>query len=360
MNIKKRNELKKKKNDFSICQDELILKIQDLKKKILSVDKDMGEIDKKMTKLKAKKDVDGDKNFKELKTKKTNTKRKITILNKELDKLKKDRKEVPILKLENIKRSYGEVQALKGISFEIKSGERVGLIGGNGAGKTTVSEIIMGLNKGDEGKITYGFEYKNVPQESMGMQFQDSNYPSGLTVKDIIMFARNVHHLDMTTEQLKKLLDIFQMGEFYNKNSRSLSGGQRQKLNILLSVLHKPKIVIMDELSTGLDISAREEIIKFTDELLSANNMSAIVISHHTEEITKICDRVIVFDRGTIVAQGLIKDIEKEYGSLDNFMRKHIEFGNQNNKTSSDFKIDKSNKKKKEKKRKLKLLGGGK
>ncbi len=250
----------------------------------------------------------------------------------------------PVLVVKNLSKNYGEFKALNKVSFELKKGERIGLIGGNGAGKTTISEIITGINQGTSGSITYGFEYKEKPQESLGMQFQDSNYPSGLTVKDIIAFARNVHHLDMSNDQLKGLLKIFQMEEFYAKNSRSLSGGQRQKLNILLSVLHKPNIIILDELSTGLDISAREEIIKFTDKLLEQNNMSAIVISHHTEEIRKICDKVIVLDRGKIIAQGKISDIEKKHGSLENFMRKNIELGNKNNEKTIDLQLDPTNK----------------
>ncbi|TCG10557.1 ABC transporter ATP-binding protein [Mycoplasma todarodis] len=242
-------------------------------------------------------------------------------------------KKSPIIKVNKVTKEYGELKALDNISFELMPGERVGLIGGNGAGKTTISEIIVGLNQGTKGTIEYGFDYKEQPQEKIGMQFQDSNYPSGLTIKDIIKFAINVHKIKITNEELTNLLKIFQMTDFYNRPSRSLSGGQRQKLNILLSVLHKPKLVIFDELSTGLDVLARDEIIKFSDTLLRQNEISAILISHHTEEIERICDKVIVLDHGKVMDRASIADIQRDHGSLEAFMKKIIKAGNQTQNT---------------------------
>ncbi len=239
----------------------------------------------------------------------------------------------PILKVKKVTKEYGELKALDDISFELMPGERVGLIGGNGAGKTTISEIIVGLNKGTKGTIEYGFDYKEQPQEKIGMQFQDSNYPSGLTIKDIIKFAINVHKIKISNKELANLLNIFQMTDFYNRPSRSLSGGQRQKLNILLSVLHKPKLVIFDELSTGLDVLARDEIIKFSDTLLRQNGISAILISHHVEEIERICDKVIVLDHGKVIKRATIVDIKKQHGTLEEFLKKIIQAGNKTQNT---------------------------
>ena len=238
-------------------------------------------------------------------------------------------KDAPVLKVNNITKKFGHFYALNDISFEIAKGERIGLIGGNGAGKTTISEIIVGINKPTSGTIEFGFDFIHSPKEGIGMQFQQSNYPSGLTVKDIITFAINLRKLTITEEELKSLLETFQMGEFYKRKVRMLSGGQRQKLNILLSIIHNPKLVILDELSTGLDISAREEIINFTDKLLSKNNMSAILISHHMEEIKSLCSKVIILDHGKISEIKTIKDIEKKHGSLHNFSKKLISESNQ-------------------------------
>ena len=263
----------------------------------------------------------------------------------------------PLLNVQNITKQFGSLKALDNVTFSIMPGERIGLIGGNGAGKTTVTEIISGINKPTTGTVTYGFDFDVTPKENIGMQFQQSTYPSGLSVKDIIKFAINLRKLQMKPTELLDLMKIFQMEEFYTWKVRALSGGQRQKLNILLSILHKPKLVILDELSTGLDISAREEIINFTDKLLTDMKMSAIVISHHMGEIESLCSKVVVLDRGTVVEIMEIKDIVKEYGSLNNFSRKLISNSNEalrksaaaNNQNTLELKINKKSNKKKTK-----------
>ena len=232
--------------------------------------------------------------------------------------------DAPIIKVNNLTKKFSNFVALNKINFEIRRGERIGIIGGNGAGKTTLTEIIAGINKPSSGTITYGFEFESSPKERLGMQFQQSDYPSGLTVKDIVLFARNLRKLTISQEELFDLLKIFQMEEFYFRKVRSLSGGQRQKLNILLSIIHNPRLLILDELSTGLDISAREDIIKFTNDLLNRRKMTSIVISHHMEEIKALCDRVIILDRGKIDSIMSVKDIEKKYGSLSEYARKVI------------------------------------
>ena len=235
----------------------------------------------------------------------------------------------PVLRVKNLTKKFGDFVALDNVSFDVKRGERIGLIGGNGAGKTTATEIIAGINKPTSGKLEFGFDFVSNPKEGVGMQFQQSTYPSGLTVKDIISFAKNLRKLDLDQKALKELLDVFQMRDFYNRKVRSLSGGQRQKLNILLSIIHNPKLVILDELSTGLDISARENIIKFTDELLKRNNMSAILISHHMAEIKALCSRIILLDNGKVVDDKSVEEIEKKYGSLSEYSRKMIAISNE-------------------------------
>ena len=238
-------------------------------------------------------------------------------------------KAAPLLKIDKITKQFGSFKALDEVSFQIKRGERIGLIGGNGAGKTTLTEIIAGINKPTSGTVTYGFNFEDTPKENIGMQFQQSTYPSGLTVKDIIKFAINLRKLTITPVELLELMKVFQMEEFYSRKVRSLSGGQRQKLNILLSILHNPKLVILDELSTGLDISAREEIINFADKLLKDMGMSAIVISHHMGEISALCSRVVVLDRGEVVGIKPIAEIVKKHGSLEKYAKKIIRKSNE-------------------------------
>lgn len=245
-----------------------------------------------------------------------------------------------ILELKDVTKKFGDFIAVNNVSFKISKGDRIGIIGANGAGKTTITEIIAGISKPTSGEIKYGYKYEDSPKEGIGMQFQQSEYPSGLSVKDIVNFARNLRKLSMTNDEVKKLLAIFKMEDFYNKQVRSLSGGQKQKLNILLSIIHSPHIVILDELSTGLDISARHDIINFTDKLLKERDMTAIIISHHMSEIKALCSKVITMDRGRLIETREIKDIEKEYGSLDKYARTLIEKGNVESKRASSKGID--------------------
>ncbi len=244
-----------------------------------------------------------------------------------------------VVKLEKVSKKFGNFAAVNNVSFEIKKGEIVGLVGANGAGKTTISEMIVGLTKPTSGQIEYGFNYDKVPQEKIGMQFQDASYPSGLSIKDVIKFAQKVHGLKMSKKELKSLLRVFQIDDFYNKKPRSLSGGQRQKLNIFMSILHKPELVILDELSTGLDISAREEIISFTKQLIRQNGLSAIVISHQMEELKDLCDRLIILDKGKVKLETTIKEIEKKQPLAD-FMRKLINDSRGDSANEVDLKLD--------------------
>ena len=238
--------------------------------------------------------------------------------------MKKNTKTNNVLELKNVTMKFKNFKALDDVSFTIEQGERVALLGANGAGKTTVTEIIAGVNKPSSGEIIYGFDFDKSPSEKIGMQFQISNYPSGLTVSDMITFSIKLRHINITESKLKELLETFQMEDFYARKAKSLSGGQRQKLNILMSVLHNPELIIFDELSTGLDAFARENIIKFANEIIGRKNVSAIFISHHMEEVEKLCDRVIVMDQGKIVKMTSVKSIKSKYASLDVYIKKVI------------------------------------
>ncbi|WKX02780.1 ABC transporter ATP-binding protein [Candidatus Mycoplasma mahonii] len=226
-----------------------------------------------------------------------------------------------ILKVKNISKQFGSLKVLDKVSFQMDKGEIIGLVGGNGAGKTTLSEIIAGIITPDSGTIKYIMDYKETFKEKIGMQFQQFEYPSGLTVKDIISFARNLRKLKIANQDLKELLKIFRMEPFYKRRVNNLSGGQKQKLNILISMIHDPEFLILDELSTGLDILSRDEIIKFTKKLLIQNKSSCILISHQMTEIEELCSRVIVLVDGKIAQDRKIKDIKKTRASLSDYIK---------------------------------------
>ena len=222
-----------------------------------------------------------------------------------------------IIEVKDLIKKFGNKVANNKISFDVYKGERLGIIGANGAGKTTLVEQLIGVSKPTKGEIKYNFKYLKTPQERMGMQFQDSSYPEGLTVKDIIDFSLEIYGSQLKKSELMDMLKKFQIEDFYRAKAKGLSGGQQQKLNVFLAIIHKPEIVILDEISTGLDISAREEIIGYIDEITTKEKMTTILISHQMAEIERLCSRIIVLSKGKILYDDSIVNLKKKFKSLE-------------------------------------------
>lgn len=229
-----------------------------------------------------------------------------------------------IIDVQNISKKFKDKIANNNIAFKVYRGDKIGIIGENGAGKTTLVEQLVGISQPTNGKIVYYFRYKRSPQEKMGIQFQDSSYPEGLTVKDVIDFQLDIYGSKISRKRLEKLIDIFKIRKFYREKAKSLSGGQQQKINVLLAIIHDPEIVILDEISTGLDIAAKEEIFSYVKQILENKNMTTLLISHNMSEIERLCKRIIVLENGAITYDGTLKHILDEYESLNQFMFKKL------------------------------------
>lgn len=229
-----------------------------------------------------------------------------------------------VIEVKNLVRFFGTGEkkkiVLNNLNLDIYNGENIALLGGNGAGKTTFVEILAGLNKPNDGEIKYLFNYKKNFQEKIGIQFQDSSYPPAISVKEVIKFMINIYGSKMNNDELNALIKIFGVDEYYNKRASKLSGGQQQRLNVLLALLHKPQIIFLDELSTGLDISIRTRIKRFIRDYSIENKMLVILVSHDMGEVQELCQRIVFLKNGNIVENMLIKDIERKYGSLDEFV----------------------------------------
>ena len=235
-----------------------------------------------------------------------------------------DKNNENIIEVHDTTKTFGNFSALNKVSFNLKKGSRVGIIGANGAGKTTLVEIIAGINLPTSGTIGYGYDFKKIPQEKMGIQFQSSNYPSGLTVRHIIQFAAELHGIKLSKRKIISLLNNFRMKDIYSKNAKSLSGGQRQKLNILISLIHNPSLIILDEVSTGLDVNSRKEILSYVDSYLTKKKISAIIISHHIAEIEKLCTDLLVLSKGQVIEQESIKDFKKKHKNIEIYLDRII------------------------------------
>ncbi len=229
-----------------------------------------------------------------------------------------------LIEVKDLRKSFGDKVVLDGIDIDLYENQNVAILGGNGAGKTTLVEIVVGLNKPTSGEIKYNYKYERNYLEKIGIQFQDSSYPPGLSVKNIIDFIIEMYNCDIPKDDFKGLLKIFGIDQFYNKRASVLSGGQSQRLNALIAIIQKPKILFLDELSTGLDISIRTRIREFIKDYAKNNNMSIVLVSHDMGEIDYLTDRIIFLKNGKKVVDCPKEKIIKEFKTLENFVTKYI------------------------------------
>ncbi|WP_027123765.1 ABC transporter ATP-binding protein [Mycoplasmoides pirum] len=213
--------------------------------------------------------------------------------------------------------------ALDDVSFQIKENEHTAILGANGAGKTTLVEIIAGLNKPTSGKIIYNLRSENYKNQ-IGIQFQGANYPSSLSVADVIKFVMKLYNIKQKDSILNELINVFGIDKIYKKNASSLSGGEAQRVNTLLSLIHNPQVLFLDELSTGLDIKIRTKIKQFIKNYAFKNKITIIIVSHDIEEIEYIAEHIIFLRNGKKVIDTTKKEIINQYGSLMNFFDLNI------------------------------------
>ncbi|MDR2636273.1 MAG: ABC transporter ATP-binding protein [Mycoplasmataceae bacterium] len=243
-------------------------------------------------------------------------------------KIRKNKK--VLVELKCVKKVFGkkhkQVIAINNLSFKLYEGENVALIGANGAGKTTTVEMIMGINKPTQGRVIYSLSEKSSKRKhnlDLGIQFQDSIYPQYIYVKDIVNFIINAYNISIDEKTLEGLVKAFKVDNFYTHRANSLSGGQSQRLNILLAFLHKPKLVFLDELSTGLDITTRNDFKKFIKDYAIKNNITIVLISHDSGEIMSLTDKIIILKNGSIVKEVKTKDF-KNINELEKFIELNI------------------------------------
>lgn len=233
-----------------------------------------------------------------------------------------------ILKVDNIKKSYGKVEVLNGINFEVKSGEKIAIVGANGAGKSTLSEIIARVKQSTSGKIHYYFEEnggesvgKGKISKHIGIQFQDSSYPEFYKVQDLVNFVIGASGLEITSEELENLYETFDLVNFKKDVAKGLSGGQQQRLNILLAIVNNPKLIILDEVGTGLDVESRTKIKSYIKSYAQEHDATILLISHNSDEVIELVDRVIVLHNGLIYNDEPLKDILVKWNnSFDTYM----------------------------------------
>lgn len=228
-----------------------------------------------------------------------------------------------MIHIEGITKNYGSKQVLRGINLSVETGSCTALVGRNGSGKSTLIDIVCKAKKADSGKIRYGFD-ENKIFDYIGVQIQDAQFDSRLKVKEIISLWKSIYN--DTKADLKELIDILEIGEIMNQRSDRISGGQRQKLNIFLSLFHDPKLLIFDELTTGLDASTRDGVQEYLKMLNKRRGKTIFIVSHYMDEVEAICDTAFFLKDGVIFEKGSPDDIKQKYScdSLQEFVKQHM------------------------------------
>jgi len=204
--------------------------------------------------------------------------------------------------VQGLKKSYGDVHAVKGIDFEIKPGEVFGLLGPNGAGKTTTVEILEGLRPRTSGVVTVlGFDpdkQRHQLKDRIGVCLQATNLPEKIRVHEAMQVFASFYsqHVD-----LDKLLARLQLEEKRDAFYSTLSGGQKQRLALALALINDPQLIFLDEPTTGLDPQVRVEIHNLLEEL-KREHRTILMTTHYIEEAERLCDRVAIVDEGRIIA----------------------------------------------------------
>lgn len=215
---------------------------------------------------------------------------------------------VNTIEAKHLCKNYDGVKAIDSISFEIKRGEVFGLLGANGAGKSTTIECILGTRKADGGKASIlGLDPRRERKElfkRVGVQFQESSYQEKITVGEL---CEETASLYKKAADFRTLLSRFGLSEKLKSPVGELSGGQKQRLFIVLALIPEPEVVFLDELTTGLDAKARREVWKCLTEL-KEKGMTILLTSHFMDEVEALCDRIMILKKGNCVFCGTVSE----------------------------------------------------
>ena len=222
---------------------------------------------------------------------------------------------MPSIEVTSLKKHYGDLKAVDDISFTVKEGEVFGLLGPNGAGKTTTIEIMEGLRERDGGDVkVLGFDpWKNGYElhKKIGVIPQEFTFFEKTSPREAIIYYADLFNIKVDPD---KILKEVLLEESAKVNFDSLSGGQKQKTGLALSLVNSPELLFLDEPTTGLDPNARRAIWEVIRGL-KAKGKTIILTTHYLDEAQQLSDRVAIMDHGKIVAMGTTEEIIQEHGS---------------------------------------------
>lgn len=216
--------------------------------------------------------------------------------------------------VQNLCKSYGEKQVLKNLNLSVKHGTVFGLLGANGAGKSTTIECILGTKKADSGTVTLlGQDPKKSRRslfQKIGVQFQEGDYQQEIKVQEL---CEETACLYRNPADWQALCAQFGIGDKLKNPVKSLSGGERQRLFIVLALIPDPELVFLDELTTGLDAKDRRGVWK-TLEKLKDQGLTIFLTSHFMDEVEALCDEICILKKGRPVFYGTVEQAKQQCG----------------------------------------------
>lgn len=216
----------------------------------------------------------------------------------------------PILEVRNLVKRYKTVDAVNGVSFSIPRGICFGLLGPNGAGKTTALEVIEDIIPPTSGEVLYNGAPKSASfREEVGIQFQHTSLLHFMTVRETLI---TFHRLYRDAESIDFLVDLCRLDEIKDQMNNRISGGQAQRLMLALALINKPKLLFLDEPSTGLDPQARRYLWDIVLEIKNKGK-TIVLTTHSMDEAEYLCDEIAIMDHGRIIARGSPAELVRRY-----------------------------------------------
>jgi ABC-2 type transport system ATP-binding protein len=213
-----------------------------------------------------------------------------------------------IIKIENLSKSYGNLKAVDDFSFSVKKGTVFGLLGANGAGKSTTIECVLGTKKADSGVVSVlGMNptiHRKEIFEQVGVQFQEAHFQENIKVGELCEVTASLYK---SPTDYNRLLEDFGIADKGGTLVKEISGGQKQRLFIVLALIPNPKVVFLDELTTGLDARARRDVWQILTKL-KADGLTILLTSHFMDEVEILCDEICILKMGKPVFYGTVTE----------------------------------------------------
>lgn len=219
-----------------------------------------------------------------------------------------------MFKVSEIKKSFKNKEVLKGVSFTVEEGDKVALLGNNGAGKSTLLKIIAGQLQANAGRIETTLDF----QTEIGMMPQGDILIDDLKVGDLVLLKCYMNQLENI--DIDALLKMVELEDFKNQYVLGLSGGQKRRLSLLLTILNEPRLIFLDEPTTGMDL---ESVDNFW-HLLEEQNFTSVVVTHDFNQIDHFFTKVLILKDGRIAAQESVEEIHREGQTIEQFYREQV------------------------------------